>query len=46
MSQVDNSAHRPKGADIQIRAYSDLNGEWISLGKTPIDSLKMPKYTF
>jgi eukaryotic-like serine/threonine-protein kinase len=36
----------PPGADIFIRNYSDTVGSWTKLGKTPIDSLKMPASTF
>jgi eukaryotic-like serine/threonine-protein kinase len=36
----------PPGADIFIKEYSDMKGEWKKLGITPIDSLKMPDYTF
>jgi hypothetical protein len=36
----------PSRADIFIRNYSDVGGEWEKLGKTPIDSLKIPNSTF
>ena len=36
----------PPGADVYIREYSDLDGEWKNIGKTPIDTLEMPYYTF
>ncbi len=36
----------PPGADVFIRNYSDTVGSWTKLGKTPIDSLKMPASTF
>ena len=36
----------PPGADVYVREYSDLDGEWQHLGKTPIDSLEVPAFTF
>jgi hypothetical protein len=36
----------PHGADVFIRNYSDTVGSWTKLGKTPIDSFKMPASTF
>ncbi len=36
----------PPGADVYIREYSDINGEWKNIGTTPIDSMKMPRFTF
>ncbi|MCK4346154.1 MAG: SUMF1/EgtB/PvdO family nonheme iron enzyme [Bacteroidales bacterium] len=36
----------PPGADIYIREYSDIEGEWEKLGKTPIDSIKLPNHSF
>jgi hypothetical protein len=35
----------PQGADIYIRKYSDVNGEWVYLGKTPADTVKLPFFT-
>jgi tRNA A-37 threonylcarbamoyl transferase component Bud32/dienelactone hydrolase len=35
----------PLGADVYIRVYSDTIAEWEKLGKTPIDSIKVPNYT-
>ena len=35
----------PPGADVYIRKYSFLEGEWEKLGKTPIDSIKIPNDT-
>jgi dienelactone hydrolase len=32
----------PPGADVYIREYSDIKGEWKRLGTTPIDSAKFP----
>lgn len=36
----------PPGADVFIREYSDTNGEWKKIGTTPIDSMKIPTFTF
>jgi len=36
----------PPCAEVYIREYSDINGQWEKIGTTPIDSMKMPKYTF
>ena len=36
----------PPGADVYIRDYSDINGEWKKIGTTPIDSMKFPWFTF
>jgi dienelactone hydrolase len=36
----------PPGADVYIRDYTNFEGEWKSLGKTPIDSILLPKYSF
>jgi dienelactone hydrolase len=32
----------PPGADVYIREYSNTEGEWKKLGRTPIDSAKIP----
>jgi|WetSurSiteA1Bulk_404760.scaffolds.fasta_scaffold01331_3 eukaryotic-like serine/threonine-protein kinase len=32
----------PPGADIYIREYSDINGKWKKLGRTPIRNAKIP----
>jgi eukaryotic-like serine/threonine-protein kinase len=31
----------PPGADVYIREYSDIDGKWEKVGKTPIDSAKI-----
>jgi hypothetical protein len=36
----------PPGADVYIREYSDTTGEWIKLGKTPIDSVRITGSSF
>ena len=32
----------PPGADIYIREYLDIEGKWKKLGKTPVDSIRIP----
>jgi cephalosporin-C deacetylase-like acetyl esterase len=36
----------PPGADIYLKEYADIEGEWRFLGVTPIDSIRMPVRTF
>ncbi len=36
----------PVGANVYVREYSDIDGEWKHLGKTPIDSLEVPAFLF
>jgi dienelactone hydrolase len=36
----------PPGAEIFMRKYSDTVGVWQKLGKTPVDSVKVPVATF
>jgi len=36
----------PPGADVYIREYSDIEGEWKKLGRTPITSAEMPGSSF
>lgn len=36
----------PPGAEVYIRQYSDMDGEWEKLGKTPIDSIQLPNFAF
>ena len=33
----------PPGVDVYYRRYSDVDGEWISLGKTPIENVRLPR---
>ena len=35
----------PKGAEVYYQPYSDVNGEWIFLGTTPLIEIKLPRYT-
>jgi dienelactone hydrolase len=36
----------PPGADVYIREYSDTSGQWTKLGRTPLDSAKIPGSSF
>jgi serine/threonine protein kinase len=36
----------PPGADVLIKEYDDTEGKWESLGRTPIDSIKLPNNSF
>jgi len=36
----------PPGADVYIREYSDTSGQWIKLGRTPLDSVRIPGSSF
>jgi len=36
----------PPGADIYLKEYAEIEGEWRFLGVTPIDSIRMPIRTF
>ena len=36
----------PPGADIYIKGYSDLDGRWKSLGRTPLIGVRMPGSQF
>ena len=36
----------PPGANVYIKQYSDTAGLWHKLGKTPVDSFKVPIATF
>jgi eukaryotic-like serine/threonine-protein kinase len=33
---------QPSGADVYIRDYKDPQGEWLFLGKTPLNKLRVP----
>jgi len=33
----------PPGAEVSIREYTDVEGNWGSVGETPIDSIKLPR---
>ena len=36
----------PPGADVYIREYSDTIVKWVKLGKTPVDSVRVPGSSF
>jgi formylglycine-generating enzyme required for sulfatase activity/dienelactone hydrolase len=36
----------PPGADVYIIEYSDTSGQWLKLGRTPLDSAKIPGSSF
>ncbi len=36
----------PPGAEVYLREYSDTNGIWKKVGRTPIDSIKVPGSSF
>ncbi len=36
----------PPGAEVFIREYSDINGQWQKIGTTPIDTMKFPWFVF
>jgi len=33
----------PAGATVYWRRYSDVDGPWISLGKTPVENVRLPR---
>jgi formylglycine-generating enzyme required for sulfatase activity len=33
----------PAGADVFYRRYSDVDGEWLALGKTPVENVRLPR---
>jgi eukaryotic-like serine/threonine-protein kinase len=33
---------RPAGAEVDIKPYEDVTGEWIHLGKTPLQNVRVP----
>jgi cephalosporin-C deacetylase-like acetyl esterase len=36
----------PPGVDVFIREYSDLNGAWEKIGRTPIPNMTLPGFSF
>ena len=32
----------PSGADVYVRGYADLNGEWRHLGVSPVEGVRLP----
>ena len=37
-----NMTSNPDGAEVQIRNYTDLDGPWESLGRTPVSNVLIP----
>jgi len=35
----------PPGADTYFKEFSDTSGNWVNIGKSPVDSLQVPKMT-
>ena len=35
----------PEGAEVYLKVYPDLEGEWQSVGTTPIKNLELPSRT-
>jgi len=33
----------PSGANIYIKEYTDVDGDWKSIGQSPIDNIRLPK---
>jgi hypothetical protein len=33
----------PGGANVYVRAYDDINGEWELLGRSPLASVQVPR---
>jgi eukaryotic-like serine/threonine-protein kinase len=41
-SQVVSLATEPPGADASFKAYDDLDGQWISIGTSPLSGVSVP----
>jgi eukaryotic-like serine/threonine-protein kinase len=41
-SQVVSLATEPPGADVSFKAYDDLDGQWISIGTSPLSGVSVP----
>jgi dienelactone hydrolase len=46
MSQVISIQTTPPGADVYIKEYKAIENQWDYLGRTPIDSARIPKVYF
>jgi len=46
MSQVISIQTTPPGADVYIKEYKAIDNHWDYLGRTPIDSARIPKVYF
>jgi serine/threonine protein kinase/dienelactone hydrolase len=33
----------PEGADVYYKEYSDIEGEWLYLGRSPLESIRFPR---
>ena len=42
ISQVMSIETKPSGADVYVRNYTDLDGEWRHLGLSPIEGVRLP----
>ena len=36
----------PEGADVYYKEYSDIEGEWLYLGRSPLESIRFPHGTY
>jgi eukaryotic-like serine/threonine-protein kinase len=45
-SRVINIDSVPTGADVYVRLYSDKNGKWDYVGRTPIEHKRLPRFAF
>ncbi len=36
----------PDGADVYYKEYSDIEGEWLYLGRSPLESIRFPRGTY
>lgn len=41
-----NIITNPPGCEVEIKPYAYKNAEWTTLGKTPLDSIKLPANTY
>jgi pimeloyl-ACP methyl ester carboxylesterase/predicted Ser/Thr protein kinase len=41
-TDVVTIATDPAGADVMFKAYTDVDGEWIPLGNTPLNAVRAP----
>ena len=37
-----NVATSPEGADVEIKNYLDIGGQWVRIGRTPLPDLRLP----
>ena len=36
----------PNGADVYYKEYTDIEGEWLHLGRSPLESIRFPRGTY